>query len=178
MLTRHCAVAICVAADAPILLAYQWPGHLFFDRRGPTSAVNGVESPRWLYRDGHSSFGRVTKSHAKEVTQNFLRINMGVSENSGTPKSSILIGFSIENHPSFWGTPIFGNTHMTFEKSGVPGNSASKLPFLGMVEVKCPSTVRLGEVSRDLQGSGMKLGYELNHLGGILTIFCLLWFSP
>ena len=28
-----------------------------------------------------------------------------------TPKSSILIGFSIINHP-FWGTPIFGNTHI------------------------------------------------------------------
>ena len=27
------------------------------------------------------------------------------------PKSSILIGFSLINHP-FWGTPIFGNTHM------------------------------------------------------------------
>ena len=38
-------------------------------------------------------------------------INMDVSENSGTPKSSILIGFSIINHP-FWGTPILGNTHM------------------------------------------------------------------
>ena len=35
---------------------------------------------------------------------------MGVSKNNGTPKSSILIGFSIINHP-FWGTPIFGNTH-------------------------------------------------------------------
>ena len=36
-----------------------------------------------------------------------------VSENSGTfpPKSSILIGFSSINHP-FWGTPIFGNTHI------------------------------------------------------------------
>ncbi len=34
----------------------------------------------------------------------------GVSENIDTPKSSILIGFSIINHP-FWGTPIFGNTH-------------------------------------------------------------------
>ena len=31
---------------------------------------------------------------------------LSVSENSGTPKSSILIGFSIINHP-FWGTPIF-----------------------------------------------------------------------
>ena len=37
---------------------------------------------------------------------------MGVSENSGTPKSSMLIGFSIINHP-FWGTPIFGNTHIS-----------------------------------------------------------------
>ena len=36
---------------------------------------------------------------------------MDVSENSGTPKSSMLIGFSIINHP-FWGTPIFGTTHI------------------------------------------------------------------
>ena len=38
------------------------------------------------------------------------QVYQDVSENSGTPKSSILIGFSIINHP-FWGTPIFGNTH-------------------------------------------------------------------
>ena len=37
--------------------------------------------------------------------------HMGVSKNSGTPKSSIIIGFSIINHP-FWGTLIFGNPHM------------------------------------------------------------------
>ena len=30
---------------------------------------------------------------------------------SGIPESSILIGFSIINHP-FWGTTIFGNTHI------------------------------------------------------------------
>ena len=36
---------------------------------------------------------------------------MGVSKNRGTPKSSILIGFSIINHP-FWGTPFFGNTQI------------------------------------------------------------------
>ena len=37
---------------------------------------------------------------------------MGVSKyRGGPPKSSILIGFSIINHP-FWGTPIFGNTHI------------------------------------------------------------------
>ena len=33
-----------------------------------------------------------------------LENTMGVSKNRGTPKSSILIGFSIINHP-FWGTP-------------------------------------------------------------------------
>ena len=38
---------------------------------------------------------------------------MGVSKNRGTPISSpILIGFSMINH-AFWGTPIFGNTHMS-----------------------------------------------------------------
>ena len=36
---------------------------------------------------------------------------MDVSKNSGTSKSSILIRFSIINHP-FWGTSIFGNTHI------------------------------------------------------------------
>ena len=36
---------------------------------------------------------------------------MCVSKNSGTPESSILIGFSIINHP-FWGTTIFGNPHI------------------------------------------------------------------
>ena len=40
-----------------------------------------------------------------------ILLYMGVSENSGTPKSSILIGFSIRNHP-FWGTSIFGNAHI------------------------------------------------------------------
>ena len=38
-------------------------------------------------------------------------IQVGVSKNRGTPKSSILIGFSHINHP-FWGIPIFGNTQI------------------------------------------------------------------
>ena len=38
-------------------------------------------------------------------------IYMEVSKNSGTPKSSILIRFSIVNHP-FWGTLVSGNTHI------------------------------------------------------------------
>ena len=39
------------------------------------------------------------------------KTDLDVSENSGTPKSSILIGFSITNHP-FWGSPSFGITHL------------------------------------------------------------------
>ena len=40
--------------------------------------------------------------------------DVGVSKNSGTPKSSILIGCSIINHP-FWGTLIFGNPDVFFQ---------------------------------------------------------------
>ena len=36
-------------------------------------------------------------------------VELDVSENSGTPKSSILIGFSIINHP-FFGVPLFLET--------------------------------------------------------------------
>ena len=44
-------------------------------------------------------------------THSFEQLVMGVSENGGTPKSSILIGISSINRP-FWDTPIFGNTLM------------------------------------------------------------------
>ena len=56
---------------------------------------------------------RVLKLHSMEiyVCQENYKPNVDVSETGGTPKSSILIGFSIINHP-FWGTPIFGNTHV------------------------------------------------------------------
>jgi len=42
---------------------------------------------------------------------------MDVSEKIVVPKSSISIGFSIINH-LFWGTPIFGKTHLEKEKGG------------------------------------------------------------
>ena len=49
---------------------------------------------------------------------------MDVSENSGTPKSSILIGFSIINHP-FWGfSPYFGKQPYIF-------HDPPKMAFLG-----------------------------------------------
>ena len=52
---------------------------------------------------------------------------MGVSKNNGTPKSSILIGFSIINHP-FWGTSIFGNTHIGLIIKGPPSQGPLNTP--------------------------------------------------
>ena len=52
-----------------------------------------------------------TMRQSGKFRQFFGDVHMGVSKNSGTPKSSILIGCSVINHP-FWGTTIFGNTHI------------------------------------------------------------------
>ena len=38
-------------------------------------------------------------------------VNMRVCMNGGTPKSFVLMRFSITNQPFFWGTPIHGNPH-------------------------------------------------------------------
>ena len=52
---------------------------------------------------------------------------MGVSKNRDTPKSSILIGFSIINHP-FWGTSIFGNIHI-FQTKNNPASARKIFPI-------------------------------------------------
>ena len=52
-----------------------------------------------------------SKAIARTAIDAYIYIYMGVSKNRGTPKSSILIRFSIINHP-FWGTTIFGNIHI------------------------------------------------------------------
>ena len=54
---------------------------------------------RWLQTEGTSDWWKVMHNYKQSIY-------MGVSKNRGTPKSSILIGFSIINHP-FWGIPIF-----------------------------------------------------------------------
>ena len=58
-------------------------------------------------------FNHVKKFHLPKTNRDQKReiFDLGVSKNNGAPKSSILIGFSIINHP-FWGTPIIGNTHL------------------------------------------------------------------
>ncbi len=74
----------------------------------------------WSNRDVKKSRHAVSRTGVFQLANCLVRewvvrewtYHMGVSENrGGPPKSSIFIGFSIINHP-FWGTPIFGNTHM------------------------------------------------------------------
>ena len=55
---------------------------------------------------------------------------MDVSENSGTPKSSILIGCSIINHP-FWGTPNFWKHLYRFELLQKKGKGGPRKHFQG-----------------------------------------------
>ena len=82
----------------------------------PCCNIPLIKFPGWLWRGGDlrslvwqkvDLFGW-KKSSVQKKYQAYH--HMGVSLNGGIPKSSILIGFSIMNHP-FWGTPIFGNPH-------------------------------------------------------------------
>ena len=57
-------------------------------------------------------------------------IELEVSENGGTPKSSILIGFDTKNHP-FWGTPILGKPQLASSRIS---SAASWQPVFGSVD--------------------------------------------
>ena len=74
-------------------------------------------------------------------------LDVGVSKNRCTPKSSILIGFSIINHP-FWGTPIFGNTHVA--TTGCSTQLVFEFDIVGLVRLcqLVTSGVLHGEVVR------------------------------
>ena len=86
-------------------------------------------------------------------TQLNLGKYMDVSENSGTPKSSILIGFSIIHHP-FWGTPIFWKSHIPIPDSswvvpvlhGQPGHS---IPFPGQGDRSQHHPPQCGQKGKD-----------------------------
>ena len=69
-----------------------------------------------------------------------------ISKNRGTPKSSILIGFCIINHP-FRGTPIFGNTQNMSGLTPLPlflplENSPMNWDWSGQVSMAKPSCDR------------------------------------
>ena len=76
----------------------------------PTDAITETENGK--FHSNHLRIRRgVMPTRSAHGSMAVYTTYMGVSKNNGTPKSSILIGFSIINHP-FWGTPIFGNTHI------------------------------------------------------------------
>jgi len=84
-----------------------------------------------------------------EICTYVYYIDMDVSENSGTPKSSILIGFSIINHP-VWGTTIYGNTHilMFSNKSSVCSLIASYLLLISTLPLLLRSSVAACQSTR------------------------------
>ena len=77
--------------------------------------LEGMRGPNWLDPGiGHGiPIGGVASNHL--TTLQLIRVFPKMV--GFPPKSSILIGFSIINHP-FWGTPIFGNTHTTVASNG------------------------------------------------------------
>ena len=74
-------------------------------------------------------------------------------KNNGTLKSSILIGFSILNHP-FFGTPIFGNSHLLlghstiFQKKILPANGTCTTCLFWFTPTRSPQ--RLGSLRETL----------------------------
>ena len=80
-------------------------------------------------------------------------------KNGGTPKSSIFMGFSIINH-LFWGTPIFGNTHI--KQPGFHGKLVVPPDFFVLMWLQCClETFRFlarAAVSEYYQGHG-EIGY-------------------
>ena len=103
-------------------------GEFFFPTMSPATTKIGKMGRKWGWSAQRScklSIGQAVRPKNQRIfsdkisnvsigwchTSRLFGVYMNVSETSGTPKSSIFIGFSIINHP-FWGTPIFGNTHI------------------------------------------------------------------
>ena len=66
------------------------------------------------------------------ISHDYISLYLGGSKDNGTPKSSILMGFSIINHP-FWGIPIFGNTHIWHRIVFAYINSTHVIRISGMI---------------------------------------------
>ena len=106
--------AKCISDHLRLKCCFKSKNHLYRPQllnqcRGlsPTQLLASILSPG-LWQPG-------TNICRQEQSGSFIDVDG--SENRGTPKSSILIGFSIINHP-FWGTPIFGNTHVQVQCLG------------------------------------------------------------
>ena len=79
------------------------PSHVLFSYNNKTIKISDFPSS--------SSSTKKIVIKKKNINWTCFKINMGVSKNRGTPKSSIFIGLSMINHP-FWGVfPLFLGWH-------------------------------------------------------------------
>ena len=111
---RHCSWAHATGGVA------WWDGsqglRLSFGQRSHYIRCHGILKPKpsentFRVHVVSVNFNKRYQQEWETFDDTYLFLEMGVSKNMGTPKSSILIGFPIINHP-FWGTPIFGNTQI------------------------------------------------------------------
>ena len=79
--------------------------HLWFAKVQYLSPSNLLSTPTWSWLEGNKN----------QCPAAFFGSYMAVSENSGIPKSSILIGVSIKDHP-FFGVPLFWKHPYIFTK--------------------------------------------------------------
>ena len=95
--SRYTSTTVIRLSDISSIITLTQSSHTIFRKHIASScqASCSIIHPDTLY---------ITLSSFDDLTN-------GCFQNSGTPKSSILIGFSIINYP-FWGSPIFGNTQI------------------------------------------------------------------
>ena len=97
---------VVVVVVVVVALDWKW-------RFSPTTTVwvfNVSKNPHLSFAYQEWATGSSEVSEAGQLSLGFLGV-LVFPKKRVPPKSSILIGFSIINHP-LWGTPIFGNTHI------------------------------------------------------------------
>ena len=121
----HCYVSLPECNDPVISTAFAavctWHSSTFFHPSHPTA---NPPTPASKITSPGNQIWKVANSYW----------HMGGSLNGGTPKPSILIGFSIINHP-FWDTTILGNIHISaysFKRWAGHGHWVFHLPRLGI----------------------------------------------
>ena len=92
---------------------------------------------------------------------------IGLSKNRGTLKSSILIRFSIIYHP-FWGTSIFGNTHMGFGELSICFTFLNPRFFL-VRQAAASAAMEVEGEDAEVNASASKGLGSMFFLGGFLT---------
>ena len=129
-----------LSVDPPNLSEWILNGYLFFENQ-----------KKICLRFRNLSFQKIQIEKMKKASPFFVEDMWVFPKIVVPPHHPILIGFSIINHP-FWGTTIFGNTHVTLTHfdnlnfmhffwgvdsadvsyemlHGFPGNSAFPCPF-------------------------------------------------